>query len=377
MTAPPPPPPPPVWVGIQDQLIPVVEALRGAPRIALDTEFHAERRYAPELMLVQLALPDGRSWVLDGRVLDLRPLGAALCEAEWVVHCATFDVPLLVDATGARPRHVWDTQILAAFLGFDYPLRLDLLAGSALGLTVDKGASLTDWTQRPLSDAQLRYAAADATVTLALMEVLRERLPADRRAAALAASDELARESLVAPDPNRGWLNLDVATDFSLEVRRVLDALCTWREAEARNHDQPAFYLLSDGIALDLARRRPTTMSALLENRRLPPALAKRHGGALLQQIQAALRSSAEPPAALTRDQLRLARTLPVWALALEDELGVAARLLMPPELARRVAMQGVEAWTGWRQDLAGRSLEQFLTGGSCIRINHLKPVLS
>lgn len=351
-------------------ILALVDTLSSAPWLGVDTEFHAEHRYRPELMLVQLASPDGAVWVLDPRASDLRPLGALLERTTVVVHGGAQDVELLHRATGVFPRDIFDTQRAAAMLGMGYPARLGVLVQGALGQRLDKGAGLTDWSLRPLSVRQLQYAAEDARILLPLATELRTRLGACGRLEwAASASGELVEELSQPPDLDI-WMGWDIASALDEDERRALHALFQWREETGRSMDQPPRQMLSDSLALDIARRRPLTLGELTENRRIPQGLVKRHGAAITTVLRRLLEEPGPAPTPPRPDVLLRAQVIELWASARERSTGLARSLLLPRALSLKVAAEGASALRGWRALAVGRDLSDLLEGRAALTLD-------
>lgn len=347
-------------------MVAMLEALESVHRVGIDTEFHAEHRYRPELMLVQIAAPDGRVFVVDPRATSLQPLAALLERSELVLHGGSADVELLQRATGRGPRVALDTQRAAGLLGQGYPSRLGAVALGTLGVALDKGAGLTDWSVRPLSVRQLQYAAVDARILLPLAEALERRLAERGRLGwAREASAEIVAEA--SPAESTAWMGWDIAGQLDEEERRALHALFQWRDATGRALDQPPRGVLSDGLALDLARRRPLTLGELVENRRIPQGLVKRHGAALLGELRRAREDRSPPPSPPSAEQLLRASTLELWATVQEREQGIARALALPRSLALRVATEGASALQGWRAEALGAGVADLLGGRSAL----------
>ena len=149
------------WIDTDDGLAELVDRLRGAPLYGIDTEFHRERTYWPQLALVQIGWPGGIALV-DPTAIDIGPLGEILTgPGVCIMHAADQDLEVLDRACGVLPSTLFDTQVAAGFLGFSSP-SLSSLAERLLGLRLTKGDRLTDWMQRPLTAGQRTYAAADA-----------------------------------------------------------------------------------------------------------------------------------------------------------------------------------------------------------------------
>ena len=300
-------------------------ALELASTVALDTEFHPERTYRPRLLLVQLCVSGLPPLILDPLGgLTLRRLGPVLAQARLLVHGGVWDLRLLADHAGLVPRVVSDTQLVAAFAGLGWPRRLQDLLSIVLGAELDKGCTLSDWSRRPLSRAQLEYAAADVSLLAELDTALRKRVHALGNDAWLAAAEaEHVAEALAPVQPQRAWERVPGAHLLDDAARGTLRALAAWREDHACQHDVPLHQRVSDSALLDLARRRPRSADEMRENRRLPASVWKTHATPLLRMLA----ESAAPTPALPRgaraDVLRAA------ARAAAASRGVSGDLLL------------------------------------------------
>src|SRR5690349_17033456 len=194
-------------IATQDGLAAQLERWRAEPWLAVDTEFVREDTYFAQLCLLQLS--DGRNQVcVDALAVDLAPLFAFLHQpgAIKVFHSAGQDLELFVQRGGDCPRPLFDTQIAAALLGHGEQLGYAALVERRLGLKVDKSLSRTDWSQRPLPEAALAYAADDVRHLAVLYPALREELEQRGRLSWLEA--ECARATDAAryrPDPASAW----------------------------------------------------------------------------------------------------------------------------------------------------------------------------
>ena len=347
-------------------------AVAAAPRVAIDTEFHAERRYHPQLYLIQVATPDGRTWIIDP--LDAPILGAAmdgLSQPDWVVHGGAQDLRLLAPLCGRLPERVLDTQIAAAFAGHRYPVAFGELTERWLGLAVDKGETLSDWSRRPLSEEQLRYAAADVSTLLALWDAVFEAAADAGFGPVVLDACRDARDGAGEPTPD--WRRIPAAIVLDARGAAVLDALVRWRETAASETDLPAKAMVSDAALIDLARRRPTDRAGLLANRKTPKPVVRSHGDALLAAIHAALEQpdAALPPVLPHRSDA--ARRVAVLAAICEvagDAEGWAHALVTPRSTIELFAARPPSSrdelagrWTHWQDATAGDVLWAALQG--------------
>jgi ribonuclease D len=345
-----------------------------APVVALDTEFVRERTFFPRLGLIQVA--DGEAtWLLDPLAVgDLGPL-AELCSAAGtlkVLHSASEDVEVFYRALGAVPAPLFDTQVAAGLGGIGVSLGYQRLVAALLGIELPKGETRTDWLARPLSAAQLAYAAEDVAFLLPLYERLRRELVAlDRLDWALEDSAALLDTARFEVDPQAAWRRVRGAGRLDRRQLGVLRALAAWRDGEARRRDLPRGFVLRDEALLALAARQPATAEELRRLPGLEPQQAARDGAAWLDLIRDAVELDAGelPPSPWRPPSPAAARQLEQRLRAVVRER--AAALGLPPELlAPRRALEAVlrsalgdseprlpRELGGWRQEVVGSAL--------------------
>lgn len=346
----------------------LIDAIQGERCIALDTEFHAERRYHPELMLVQLAVQSGETWVIDPLAVSLSALSAVLTEKEVLVHSGSQDLAILERDIGATPTHAFDVQLAAGMVGLGHPTRLDTIVSTVLQAKMDKGSTLSNWAQRPLSPVQISYAAADVRVLFPLRAALETMLQERERLEwAVEESHAMAERAVSQAEVNQTWSRWDIAPRLDSDTHKVMTVLFHWRDQQGRNKNQPAHFILSDGLCLDIARRKPRSLATLAENRRIPQGLLKRLGKEIVGAVEWALDNEVTLPFIPSANEQQRAKALKLWTEARGAELGIAAGLLMSEQLALEVARSGTAAISGWRSEAIGESLEQFLSGQTSI----------
>lgn len=359
-------------------------AIRAAPRIGIDTEFHAERRYIPALYLVQLCLPDGEVWLLDPLQAGLlSALAPALRSTIWVLHGGHWDMRVLQQALGGLPDHVWDTQIAAGLVQPWWPMGYASLAEDLLDLEVDKSATLSDWSRRPLSSEQLAYAAADVVSLFALWDELERRLEACGRTSLAHQACDAARDVVVNPPPStRAWRAIRGRNSLDGRQLCVLQELAAWRHERAVTQNQPERSIISDGALQELAKRLPTTKADLTSNRRLPRSVQKNADELLGMIARAASRPEEAWPSTVRRrtDEWQRLSWLEVWAMGLGIRESFAGALVLPRDLLEDVALAGdPQVARGllapWQSELVGSAFEQALDGsvGLCLGSNGIE----
>ncbi len=352
----------------------LVEALSARPVVAVDTEFHAERRYWPELLFVQLHVPEVGIFLVDPLVRDvMRALAAPLAQtAAWIVHGGRQDLRLLRQALGGVPEQVFDTQVAAALVEPAGRSGLDALLRRFLGRPLCKAIRMADWSRRPLPEAQLAYAAEDVRWLPELWEVLASEARVLSRSEALVAACAEARSAALDADPTDDAFRY-VTRDLDLDPLEAgtLRALMVWRDRVAQREDRPPPYVVGDATLRELARSRPSSPEDLAQHRRLNERTVARHGAGLLAAI-----STPTPVADLP---VRAPRASPAsrrlaWMEGLAALLGAerhfAPDLVMPRERLESLACatspsaSDVElALGGWRCDLIGADLHDALEG--------------
>ena len=219
--------------------------LRDETFVTVDTEFMRERTYWPELCVVQLA-GTTRVAVVDALApgLDLAPLGRLLADPNVVkvFHAARQDIEIFVLRFGDVPRPLFDTQIAAMVAGFGDQVGYDALVSALTGGHIDKAHRFSDWSARPLSPAQIAYAAADVTHLRGVYERLNARLDREERLTWVGEEMAfLADPATYRPDPEAMWERLRPRTNN----RRLAGDLAGDRRlaragSTARQHPSPA-----------------------------------------------------------------------------------------------------------------------------------------
>ena len=306
--------------------------------VAVDTEFHAEHRYVPKLLLVQLRGADGQTRIVDPKVTPkLSLLGERLSGLPLLVHAATHDVQLLAHYCGLQPNHIVDPQVLAGFAGLGFPRSLGDLCRELLGIEVSGGLGLTDWNRRPLSPEQLAYAAEDVQHLQALVDALQDRV--SRMDLATAAIQENVAKALEPVTPELAWRRIPAAPVLDTRGRIALRRLAAWREEEARKANQPIWQIASNAVLVDLSRRRPTSAEEMSRNRKFPKRILKRPE--ILQLVADDTPFDDDFP--ITQSErarlTALDAALAAWAAAQEVRGPIAARLLLPQPLRRELAL--------------------------------------
>ncbi len=359
--------PPPILITDTAQLSALCDRLSRESFVTVDTEFMRERTYWPELCVVQLG-GAAEVAVVDALApgLDLAPLGALLANqaVEKVFHAARQDVEIFLLRFGDVPRPLFDTQVAAMVAGFGDQVGYDALVSSLTGGAINKAHRFSDWAVRPLSPAQIEYAAADVTHLRGVYEQLRARLERDGRLEWVAQEmAELANPSTYRADPEAMWERLRPRTS-NRRMLGVLRAIAAWREREAQRANIPRQRMLKDETLLEIAATAPETPEALARARGITEGFARgKMGVSLLAAIAEAkaLPEAALPEAQAGRDGPRpspaLVSLLKVLLAAKCEAHHVAPKLVASSEEIDRLATEDAPALpvlSGWRREVFG-----------------------
>ena len=359
--------PPPVLITTTDDLAALCDRLRRESFVTVDTEFMRERTYWPELCIVQLAGTEEVA-IVDAEApgIDLAPLGALFADTAVtkVFHAARQDIEIFVLRFGAVPVPLFDTQIAAMVAGFGDQVGYDSLVSALTGAHIDKAHRFSDWAARPLSPAQVTYAAADVTHLRRVYEKLGERLEKDGRLEWVAQEmATLADPATYRPDPEQMWERLKPRTG-NRRLLGVLRAVAAWREREAQRSNIPRQRMLKDEALLEIAATAPDTPEALARARGVSEGFARgKSGTSLLAAIAEAkaLPDEALPEAPNGRDGPRpspaLVSLLKVLLATKCEQHHVATKLVASSEDIDRLALEDapdLPALQGWRADVFG-----------------------
>ncbi len=336
--------------------------------IGLDTEFFRETTYFPRPALIQVAGAQGVSLIDPLAVSDLDSLKAVLMERAVVkvMHACDEDLEVLELVTGGSVENVFDTQLAAAFAGYGFSLGYQNLVEQLFGIVLDKNETRSNWLRRPLSSAQLRYAALDATYLLPMHDRLFREIEATGRS--VWPNEELEHRRRSRSDENlldTVYLRVRGRGRLTSEQRSVLRALCQWRETEAMVRDTPRRHLLSDGLLVKLAGVASTDVTSLEDVQGLPADIRTRYGQSLLACIAQARSSGPHQPDTVVNlkpysDQLDHLKSV-VQRIAethnLPPELLANKRML--EELVVSVVNQEMvpSKFQGWRFELVSQML--------------------
>lgn len=379
----------PIWIGEAEQQAIVLEAIAGADRLAIDTEFHGERSYLPHLMLLQIATEDAIFLVDPLGTVDIGAIFAAIRDSRALVigHALHNDLEIVALGFGIVFPRLFDTQVAAAFLGFGLQIGLANLLRMEMRVRMAKGSQMADWSRRPLPERQLSYAADDVRYLLELHSRLDGRLReqgrvewVDEECAPLSQRERYGR------DPMQCWQRVSGARKLKPKEGGVLVELAAERERLAAELNQVPHFLISDEILLALARRAPTSLADLDGNRRLNHRNIQRYADRWLAAVARGVDKPLETPPGRAPPPPGLeavAGLIMLLVTELSAREGVAAQLLLKRRTITEALQDGCTSREellerlglhGWRAALLGEPIWRLLNGATRAKVRCGEP---
>lgn len=369
------------YIDNDHDLISLCQQLATSDWITVDTEFLREKTYHPQLCLIQVATADVIACVDPLAIKDITPLLDVLYRpgVTLVFHAARQDLELFYLLRGELPQSLFDTQLAATVLGYGDQIGYGNLVKQCLGVELDKAHSRTDWSKRPLDSGQIDYAADDVRYLRDIYHRLLSELNEKQRLGWLDDDfNTLADTKTYTPDPDSIWRKVKGAGRLKGVQLAILQKLCAWRENRATKTNRPRRWILKDEVLLDLARLAPDSTKKMTVIRGLESGTVERHGDALLECISAAKAlPKAEWPVMKKPTILTAKQDVIVDAMMALLRKYCHQHTIAPAAVASRKDIERVVAGDktvnllhGWRYEIIGHQLTQFLTGQLTLHID-------
>ncbi len=368
------------------ELAAVCQRLAKHPYVTVDTEFLRETTFWPKLCVVQIASEE-EAVAVDALAegIDLSPFFALMAnqKALKVFHAARQDVEIVWNLAKLIPAPLFDTQVAAMVCGFGDQISYSELTQAVAKVTLDKSSRFTDWSRRPLSEAQITYAIADVTYLRDIYVFLRRKLEKTARLAWL--DDEmtlLTAPSTYEQHPENAWERFRNRARKPRDLA-VLMEVAAWREAEAQSRDVPRSRVLKDDVVIEVALAAPKTPDDLSNLRAFPRGMERSRAG--IDILAAIHRGLARDPKTLPRlEKERRAsggatvELLKVLLRQVSEAHGVAAKMIATVEDLEAIAADdhaNVGAMTGWRREIFGEKALELKHGRLALTVEHGKVV--
>lgn len=273
------------------------EKWRNTKYLAIDTEFVRTSTFYPRIGLLQIA-DESNCYLIDPlKISDWSIFSDLLVNSQccFVIHSCSEDFNLLQTFLGCVPASVFDTQLAAAFLGLGFSISYQGLVSEILGIDVVKDETRSDWTKRPLSEAQKLYAAIDVRYLQQLQEILNTQLIERGRLQWFEAECTRQKSIAAASEVEKNWelfyAGLSNAWKLSDTGLQLLQKLCYWREQEARRRDKPRSWIVKDqellSVANELSNADEISLSTVMSIQQVDSRFLSRYGDSLLELLSA------------------------------------------------------------------------------------------
>jgi ribonuclease D len=358
------------------------------PFITVDTEFLRETTYYPKLCLIQMASRDD-AFLVDplAEGISLEPFMALMANQAVVkvFHSARQDLEIVWNLGGIVPEPLFDTQVAAMVCGYGDSVSYEQLANDLAKAKIDKSSRFTDWSRRPLTDAQLTYALSDVTHLVKVYEALMGQLIENGRLAWL---DEemhvLTSPETYRADPENAWKRLGGRLRKAKEVA-ILMEVAAWREREAQSRDVPRGRILKDDALIDLATSAPRSVEALGRLRSIPNGFERsRTATDILEAVERGLERDPKSIPMPERPRGRattgaVVELLKVLLKAIAEGEGVAPKIIATVEELEAIAdddAADVPSLHGWRRQLFGEKAIALKNGQLGLAMNGRRVVV-
>ena len=358
------------------------------PFVTVDTEFLRETTYYPKLCLIQIASPD-EAVLVDplSPDLDLTPFFGLMVNENVVkvFHAARQDLEIVWLLGRVLPTPLFDTQVAAMVCGYGDSVGYEQLANDLAKARIDKSSRFTDWSRRPLTEAQLSYAESDVTHLRDIYLALKADLDATGRENWVAEEmSVLTSPATYEVKPENAWQRLKGRIRKPRELPNLME-IAAWREREAQTRDVPRQRVLKDDALMDIVQRGPRSVEALAELRSVPNGFERSRNGA--EVLAAIERAAALDPKTLPRLERERGRPtnaavldlLKVLLKAVADAERVAPKIIASTDDLGAFASDGlaqVPALQGWRRSVFGEKALALKDGSLSLRIQRGRVVV-
>lgn len=364
------------FIDSKKNLIEICQQFAQSEFLAVDTEFVRQTTYYPILALIQVC--DGHQIAIIDPVAidDLGPLMDVLYNKNItkVLHSARQDMEIFYCLNQSVPDALFDTQVVAALLGYGEQIGYASLVKQLLNVELDKSQTRTDWLKRPLTKKQITYAADDVRHLAKLYPMQKKKLQEQGRLSWLENDFQfLSSNSTYAPSPDTIWRKIRGVNKLKNQKLAILKNLAAWRENLAIKQNRPRRRVVSDDVLIELSMNPPASLTELYESDRISNKFLQYNGDTIMSLIQSGLNTAAKDCPVLP-----IIEKLSPTEEALADCLMAIVHLsandnnISPRCLCNRKELEALikgqrelNILSGWRNELAGKHLLEFVSGES------------
>ncbi len=363
------------YIDTTSALVAFCDAIKDSEWLAIDTEFVREKTYYPQLCLIQVSNGEHLACIDPLALDDMEPLLNVFYDPRItkVFHAASQDLEIFANLRNELPAPLFDTQIAAALLGHGNQISYAAMVKIYCDVELDKSHSRTDWSRRPLSGAQIQYAADDVRYLGVVYGLLCDELKTKNRDTWLEDDFiQLADITRYQIDPAQSWQQVKGLDKLAGNKLVYAQALASWREQYAQKIDKPKRWVIKDDILFAMADG-PAANDDDLDAAGLTEKNRNRFGEEWLNLLkQAATIPEEQHPIRqrferLTNEQRKLGKELMTTLQVIGEEHEVDPGLIATRKVVNKLIAgeRDVNVLQGWRNDLAGKQLLTLLDKNS------------
>ena len=364
-----------VYIEDQEALEAFARRARRSSVLAIDTEFLREKTYYARLCLIQFATDDEVAVVDPFAIKDLHVLAPLLEDPDVmkVLHSGGQDLEIWWHEVGVLPQPLFDTQVAAALLGHTQQIGYGALVGAECGVALKKVDSFTDWSRRPLSESQLRYAADDVIYLPRMYEHMKQELERQGRLHWLDPEfAEMCDPARFESDERERYRRLKRVGQLSRKQLAAAREVAAWREVTAQKRNVPRKWVITDEQIVEACKREARTIDELFMVRGMREKLNTRDARTVAGLMKKAIESGPQSWPELDRsgrNEPNVDAPLDLMSALVRlraKENGVAFPTLASHDDLVRMARgyrQGIDLLRGWRRALVGEELIELLEG--------------
>jgi len=352
--------------------------------IAFDTEFISEKRYYPQLCLIQVASEHGY-FLIDNMAFEgLEPFLALITDENIlkITHAGNNDYRLFYQVFGILPKSIYDIQIAAGFAGYRYPIALHSIVSSRLSININKGQKVSDWAERPITKAQIQYALLDIVYLKDLMDSINAELEKSGRIEyAIEEMKTFELESFYMPNLGASIAKSNTLLSLPTKSQIFYIRLYQWREALAKKQNQTRNMILDNKMMTFMAKNIKYGLKALQSHRHIPKKLVFRNADMLMdfyeepasEEEQALLDKL--PKSLKNQQHLNiLFEQIDIYIHYISVQSGISPSLILSRTELNKMKVQAEyispEVKDGWRRKLLGEDILKWLSNRSHLVMN-------
>ena len=368
------------YIDSNEQLADFCDRIKNAGYCVIDTEFVREKTYYPILSLIQIASEEYMACI-DPLVIDnFEPLVSLIRDPNLtkVFHSPSQDLEILYQQFSHMPQPIFDTQLAAAVLGYDYQIGYADLVSQITGVKLEKKHTRANWNRRPLSQDEIDYAMDDVRYLLPVYQTLKAELEDKKRYAwiekDLLAMTSISNYQVETADLLRRLKGVQKLKGVELQIARYL---CQWREQMAQQKNLPRRWIVKDDLFIDIARLKPSKIADLDSIRDVNEKFIQRHGDTLLQIVATAQNTpESEWPLHDAKQSLSIHQQalgdclMALCRVIAEDNQVALATLATRKDIDNLIInRKNSRLSQGWRFTMAGEELLNFIYGQSVLGV--------